>query len=125
MPIDRTTRSSSLLGLAPTARRKQVGKAARGESASSSSTDVGNKAQSLDHLRRRLGSLVAQVDLADEESVKQVREPVLKEVLLWEFGEDFRQDPGFISTLESLADMLETQPSYQQQFSDLLKHLKH
>jgi hypothetical protein len=91
----------------------------------SSPLDAGSSPSTIAHLRQRLGSLVAHVDLADEDSVRQVREPILKEVLLWEFGEDFRQDPEFLPTLESLANMLETQTSYQQQFADLLKHLKH
>jgi hypothetical protein len=70
----------------------------------------------IDALRQRLRSLVAHVNLDEAASLLAIREPVLREILLWEFGSDFRKDSQFLPMVDALAKSLDAVPGFQDQF---------
>jgi hypothetical protein len=61
----------------------------------------------IDELRRRLRELATRVDLDDAQSLVDTRKPALREILLWEFGSDFRKDAKGPQTVEQPADPVE------------------
>lgn len=75
-------------------------------------------------LKRRLHELASKVNLDSPSSVAEMRAPILREILLWEFGSDFRQDSQFLPMVESISQAFDTEPRFQQQFVDMLAGLK-
>jgi hypothetical protein len=121
MPVDRIPPSPSLLetmrALARDRARPADGSAPIATTATPQSAAP---AHSLDALRQRLQPVLAQVDLSDAQSVVNARAPALHEILLWEFGPDFRRDPQFPSLAESIGGAMEADPRLQQQFVELI-----
>lgn len=72
----------------------------------------------------RLGDLVRGVDPDDSAGAAALRRPVLREILLWEFGADFRQHPEFASMLETIERTMSADPRFAGRFGDLLRQLR-
>jgi hypothetical protein len=82
--------SSSLVDIAGALSQERMQRAGR-KSAPNSNTAPGlAQNHDIQILSRRLGDLTKDVNLEDMHAVLQVRESVVREVLLWEFGGDFR-----------------------------------
>lgn len=80
---------------------------------------------SLDvHIRQRLSDLTKDVNLADAHDLLQVRENVVREVLLWEFGDDFRFDSQFSPMVDAISKAMDAAPAFQQRFIDLIIDLR-
>jgi hypothetical protein len=75
-------------------------------------------------LRQRLRELAAEADLADEQSMRQARTQVLREILLWEFGGEFRKDSQFTPMVEAIGKTLDADPAFQQRFVDLMVDMR-
>lgn len=75
-------------------------------------------------LRQRLRSLAADTDLADTQSMLQARNHVVREILLWEFGSDFRTDSQFLPMVEAIGKTLDVDPAFQQRFVELMADLR-
>lgn len=75
-------------------------------------------------LRKQLADLVQSVDVRDADMVKKVRPMVVRTILLWDFGPEFREHPEWQPILESITHTLESQPSHQLQFLKLISDLK-
>lgn len=75
-------------------------------------------------LRRRLKDVVQDVDLDSEEQQRAARRPVLQEILLWEFGETFRQHGEFAAMLDSIEHTFDADPAMPRKFVALLRELK-
>jgi hypothetical protein len=75
---------------------------------------------SIEDLRARLCQLFKQVNAADPTSLISAREPVLREILLWEFGSDFRQDAQFLPMVDAIGNMLDADPEFSQRFAALV-----
>lgn len=75
-------------------------------------------------LRQRLGELAKDINFADMSSVHQARNNVVCEVLLWEFGDNFRNDSKFLPMVAALERTLDSVPSFQQRFLDLMTELR-
>jgi hypothetical protein len=54
----------------------------------------------------------------------EAREPALREILLWEFGSDFRQDAQFLPIVDAVKSVLDTDPQFQRRFVELVRELK-
>lgn len=80
--------------------------------------------KSLDALRRRLRDTVANVNVDDASILAEARKPVLREILLWEFGSDFRKDAQFLPMVDAIAQSLEVNPDFAQRFSELVAVLR-
>jgi hypothetical protein len=75
-------------------------------------------------LKKRLSDAVRNVDMDDEQAVKASRRPVLREILLWEFGPSFREHPELSPMLDSIERELESDPNMPGRFIDLLRALR-
>jgi hypothetical protein len=75
-------------------------------------------------LRRRLHDLAADIDLNDAPSLLQARNDTLREILLWEFGSDFRTDSQFLPMIDAIGKTIDADPGLQQRFVDLLTDLR-
>jgi hypothetical protein len=75
-------------------------------------------------LRKRLKDFAMNVDVADEISMMQARGNVVREILLWEFGTDFRTDAQFVPMVDAISATLNADPQYQQRFIDLINDLR-
>jgi hypothetical protein len=130
MPTDRISPASSLLEtMRALARERAHGNRPGGRAAGATASVAADPAQVAAatpraELRQRLRTLASQVNLDDPQAVAAAREPALREILLWEFGADFRQDAQFQATVESIAKALDVEPRFQQQFTDMLKGLR-
>lgn len=129
MPTDRISPSSSLIETMRLLARDRAPRAGRGtknsaidqsENGSTSPSPVRQTAE----LRRRLHELARNMDTGNPQSVADMRLPVLREILLWEFGSDFRQDSQFLPMMESINQAFDIDPRFQQRFVDMLVGLK-
>lgn len=59
------------------------------------------------------------MDIADPRSLAEARAPALREILLWEYGNDFRNDPQFLPMVD-VNSSLDRAPNLQQQFVYLI-----
>src|SRR5215469_9869028 len=75
-------------------------------------------------LRQRLRDLAAQINPDDAPSTLTLRDHVVREILLWEFGADFRKDAQFLPMVEAIGKTLDTDPAFQQRFGDLMNDLQ-
>ncbi|MFC4527575.1 hypothetical protein ISN76_07610 [Dyella halodurans] len=130
MSSDRITPGSSLL---ETMRALAQGKAqSRSAAASAPSVNATRTDQassisehSTAQLRQRLQSLVADTDVDDPAAMDMVREPVLREIILWEFGSDFRQSTHFQPMIERINQAMDLDERFRAQFVDMVQNLKH
>jgi hypothetical protein len=129
MPTDRITPGSSLL---ETMRALAQGKAkSPGSSATASPTMLTGKDQavtaqthSIEQLRQRLRTLLANVDPDDGDSTSRVRETTLREIILWEFGGDFRQNTQFQPMIERINQAMDIDERFHAQFVEMIRSLK-
>ncbi|ULU23696.1 hypothetical protein [Dyella terrae] len=129
MPTDRITPGSSLL---ETMRALAQGKAkSTGSSATASPTLLTGKNQaaitqthSIEQLRQRLRTLLANVDPDDSDSTSRVREPTLREIILWEFGGEFRQNTQFQPMIERINQAMDIDERFHAQFVEMIRSLK-
>lgn len=75
-------------------------------------------------LRQRLHSLATETDIANEQSMLQARTQVVREILLWEFGNDFRNDSQFMPMVDAIGKTLDADPAFQQRFLELMGDLR-
>ncbi len=75
-------------------------------------------------LRQRLGAVLATVDVNDPQSLAKAREPALREILLWEFGDDFRQSSQFLPMVTSIGEAMDADARLQAQFVQMIQSLK-
>jgi len=119
---DRVSSSSSLLDLARAlgiSRKKRAGAA----KTRSGSAQPAARAHDSTILRKQLIDLLYGIDPNDDAAVETIRRPVLQEILLWEFGSDFRQHPEFAPMLDRLEQTLIADPRAQARLSRLIRQL--
>lgn len=75
-------------------------------------------------LRQRLHDLAAETDPDNAQSMLQARTEVVREILLWEFGSDFRTDSQFVPMVQAISRTLDADPAFQQRFLDLMADLR-
>ena len=125
MGTDRISPSSSMLELVRALGVARGGSASR---ATSSQSAISRKdaapAHDLTVLRQRLTTLLASIDPDDEQAIATTRRPLLQEIVLWEFGSDFRQDPEFGPMLDGIERAFLADPGAQARFSRLIRHLR-
>ena len=99
-------------------------------SAQAAQPDPGDKQQpvaakhDVQMLRRRLYDLATEADLADTQSMMQARNHAVREILLWEFGSEFRTDSQFLPMVDAIGKTLDTDSGLQQRFIDLMIDLR-
>jgi hypothetical protein len=128
MGTDRITPSSSLLETLRALARERTQEAQRGTTAEKNTPKDGQIPVTAKHdvqrLRRRLRDLATETDLSDTQSMQQARSQALREILLWEFGGDFRTDSQFLPMVDAIGKTIDADPALQQRFADLMKDLR-
>ena len=129
MPADRISSSSSIIETMRAIARDRAagtqgsGKTPHVDSTAGESAAVGN-ARQIGELRQRLRALVTSVDAGDAQSLADARAPALREILLWEFGSDFRKDTQFLPMVDAISGALDADPRFQQRFVELIAELQ-
>ena len=129
MPIDRISPSPSLIETMRAIARDRASGTRRGEKTSGPESSIDESpalagTRQVGELRRRLRELAQQVDVADPHSLADARAPVLREILLWEFGSDFRSDSQFLPMVDAISAALDADSGFQQRFVELVAALQ-
>ncbi len=125
MPTDRISPSAPLVETLRALARERTGKTGKtGTDSATQQRGVVATPRSTEELRRRLAAVVESVDSNDPEALARSREPALREILLWEFGAEFRTDSQFLPMLDAIKRMLDEDPDYQQRFVELVLSLQ-
>lgn len=129
MPTDRISSSPSLIETMRAIARDRASGTRRGERTAGTESSTGEFPASAGtrqagELRRRLRELARQVNVADPHSLADARVPVLREILLWEFGSDFRSDSQFLPMVDAIKTALDADPGFQQRFVELVAGLQ-
>lgn len=128
MSPDRISSPSPLAETLRALARERTEKTGRGKPAAPQSGDgTHSKVEgrpAIGQLRERLSSLTQGIDVSDNRSVDTVRDSALREILLWEFGSDFRNDSQFLPMIEAIGKAMDTDAEYRQRFTDLLVDLQ-
>jgi hypothetical protein len=123
-------RISSTPPLAETLRalaRERTGKAGRKSTGTESGGGGHPKVEgrpAIGQLRERLSSLARGIDVNDGKAINAIRNNALREILLWEFGNDFRNDSQFLPMVEAIGKAMDTDAEYRQRFTELLVGLQ-
>lgn len=104
-------------------RAGRTGKVSRNGGASGSAIPA-DAARDLKVLRTRLSDLIGGLNADDEHAVLKARRPVVREILLWEFGSDFRQHPEFVPMLDTVERTLDTDRRFFDRFVRLIRDLQ-
>lgn len=98
----------------------------KGTSAKDASTkDAARSAKGdISLLRRRLVELAEHMDLEDEQALIKARRPLFQEIVLWEFGGDFRQHPEFGPMLDTIERAFDADPHAADRFGRLIRALR-
>lgn len=129
MPTDRINPGASLLeamramALDKARKRDPSSAAASIDPAKNESTGP-SRTGGATELRQRLRTLLAPVDPDDDEAINRIREPALREVILWEFGDDFRQSANFHPMVTSISQAMDIDERFRAQFVAMIRSLK-
>lgn len=104
------------------ARKERAGKG--GPARRQSTTDAATPAHDLTVLRQRLRGLVAPISPEDDAALQAIRRPLLQEIILWEFGGDFRQHPEFAGMLEKIEQTLDVDPRARVRLVRMVRQLQ-
>lgn len=74
-------------------------------------------------LRRQLQALVAQADLSAPDAMQRLRTPIIREILLWEFGTPFRTHPEFLDMADAVDKAIAADPGLQGRLQALIRDL--
>ena len=75
-------------------------------------------------LRHRLRDLLKTTDQTDVKAAAQARDSAVREILLWEFGSDFRTDSQFLPMVDAITKTLDADPGFTARFGELVEGLK-
>lgn len=95
-----------------------------GQAPSRSPGEPASPTHDLGALRRRLTALVIPINATDETALRAIRRPLLQEIILWEFGSDFRQHPEFAGMVEEVDHALDDDPMARERLIRLIHQLQ-
>jgi len=122
MPTNRISSSSTLVEtLQAIARERPAG--IRQGSGTKPSINVTAR-HDVAALRQRLRNVVADTDADNAESVVNARNTAVCEILLWEFGSEFRNDSQFAPMVDAIGKAFDADPVLGRQFADLIEGLR-
>lgn len=129
MPTDRISPPSSLIETMRAMARDRASGArhagkTHGTNPSPPESSAPAHARQIGELQSRLRELARKVDIADPRSLADARAPALREILLWEFGSDFRNDSQFLPMVDAINSSLDRDASLQQRFAELIAGLQ-
>lgn len=84
----------------------------------------GESAKSPAKLRAQLIDIARDVDLDDPASIQNSRVRLVRSILLWEYGEAFREHPDWKPLLDQVSAAFDADDAQKQKYMNLLKALK-
>lgn len=75
-------------------------------------------------LRRQLQAVAAQVDWTQPDAMQRLRIPIVREILLWEFGAHFRQHPEFLDMVDAVDQAMAADSALQARLRTLIRDLQ-
>lgn len=124
MNAGRISQPSSMLELVRALASARKEAAQNAGVANATAQEPGGPVRDLPALRQKLSAMLDGLDIDDEQAVAKARRPVLQEIVLWEFGNDFRQHPEFAPMLETIERAFVTDPKAPARFAALVRDLK-
>lgn len=92
--------------------------------ASESAQNTPAAAQSTARLKAQLVVIARDVDLTDPASVRNSRVRLVRAVLLWEYGEAFRDHPDWKPLMDHITEAFEADDAQKSRYMHLLASLK-
>lgn len=121
MSVDRLSSTASLIAAL---RSDVLGKMEqRPKAERSTASQSGRQSPQIAQLRVQLGDIARTVDPGQPDQVRQARTRMMRSVLLWEFGDEFRDHPEWRPLMDRLEQALDD-PDAQARFLQLLQSLK-
>ena len=125
MAIDRLSSTSALIAaLRGNMLRKTEKRPATATTASAATQSRPSAAQSPAKLKAQLVAIARDVDLTDPTSVRNSRVRLVRAVLLWEYGEAFRDHPDWKPLMDHITEAFEADDAQKRRYMDLLSSLK-
>ncbi|MGN6313880.1 MAG: hypothetical protein ACTHMO_09000, partial [Rhodanobacteraceae bacterium] len=121
MSTGRISSSSSMLELVRALSSSQGASAPkRAATGEIMAQEAGGRTRDLLALRQKLAAMAAALNVDDEQELAKARRPVLQEIVLWEFGADFRQHPEFAPMLDTIERAFNADPKAPERFAALI-----
>jgi len=79
---------------------------------------------SIEQLQRQLVEMAKQVDIDDPAAVRIARGVFIRNILVWEFGAEFREHPDWRPLMDYVEGTLDVDPAHQARFVKLLIALR-
>lgn len=126
MAIDRLSSTAALIAAlrSDVLRRTEQAPRAAGASASRPDTPSRPSAPTVDQLRNQLVEIVREVDPADSQAVRHARARCIRRILLWEFGEEFREHPEWRPLMDRIDSAFEGDEAQSVMFVKLISSLQ-
>lgn len=122
MSTNRITSTSTLVEMLQTMARERPGGIRQGSNTKPNTNAAAR--HDVAALRQRLQVVIADTDTSNTESVTSARNAAVCEILLWEFGGEFRNDAQFSPMVDAIGKAFDVDPALQSQFIGLLKGLR-
>lgn len=81
-------------------------------------------AHGVDALRKQLADIVRGVSVEDEQALEHARQRIVKAVLLWEFGQELRENTEWIPMVETISNSLAVDHRFVSAFNNLIKEFQ-
>ena len=126
MSVDRLSSTAALIA----ALRAEVSKKTdrnKGESDGTASRSEGARREQTHDvaaLRRELAEIVKGISPEDEAAMRDARPRLVRAVLLWEFGPEFREYREWQPMLDTLVRTLEADERHRAAFAEMVRELK-
>lgn len=125
MAIDKLGSAQSLLAALRTDASQRKERAQGKPSTLTETADASASRKDVSVLRKQMAEIVQSVDVRDADAVRKARPRLVRAVLLWEFGPNFREHPEWQPMLESITSMLEQKGAEgEAEFVALIESLK-
>jgi hypothetical protein len=126
MSIDRLSSTSALIAALRSDVLRRMDRGQRGTAARTVSAErgSGSGAPDVEQLRRQLADIAQAIDPADAQAVRQARSRFVRAVLLWEFGEEFREHPEWRPLMDRIEQALDGDDAQNDRYMHLLTSLK-
>jgi hypothetical protein len=119
--IDRTPPSQPASSSGRTDNRNRAAEAADLQPGASSAASPVREERP--ELQRRLAQLLAGIDSSDLAALRGVRQSILREVLLWEFGTDRVNTKQMNELLQTIENAMDADPAGERLLSNLAKQI--
>ncbi len=126
MAIDRLSSTAALIAALRSDALRKMDQAPRAASVATAQSDTPAQTSrpTVAQLRNQLIDIVKEVDPADPEAVRQARTRCIRSILLWEFGQEFRDHPEWRPLMDRIDTAYDTDGARNETFVTLIERLK-